>query len=114
MKKAVIALAALLLVLSVCTVSVFAAGARSKGCASGNAGHCPGQNYADEDQDGICDNRPAQGCPAENRGGFCTGPGYADENRDGICDNRDGSSGCPDPGQSAHHGNGHGHGRRGC
>lgn len=50
----------------------------------------PGANYADENGDGVCDNRgdrkTVESGKEESR---AQGVNYADEDGDGVCDNRD-------------------------
>lgn len=64
MKKVLAILLVAVLLLAIGTVGVFAA----RG------------NFTDENNDGICDNRPVQ--VSENKG-----TGYVDEDEDGVCDN---------------------------
>ena len=83
-----------------------------------------GTNYVDADNDGVCDNRPANGAGCGQGAGFVDadgdgvcdnkgaggrgcgqGRGYIDANGDGICDNR-GNGTCPQR-------NGQGNARRG-
>ena len=64
MKKVLALILAAVLLLAIGTVGVFAA----RG------------NFTDENNDGICDNRPVQ--VSENKG-----TGYVDDNADGVCDN---------------------------
>lgn len=60
--------------------------------AQGAAGVCNslavGQNFVDEDNDGMCDNmgtRPGSG--NGNQYGGAAGQNFVDENNDGVCDN---------------------------
>ena len=78
-KKIIPAALTLALVLAVCITGAFAAhggfGRGSGTCLSG------GQNFVDEDGDGVCDNWTGGG-------GWCgNGQGFIDEDGDGLCDN---------------------------
>ncbi len=85
MKKLLTGIAAFILVISICSTTVFAAG-RGRGrnyVDNDNDGVCDNYNtscqFVDLDGDGICDNCNSIGC------GNCTG--YVDADGDGICDN---------------------------
>ena len=77
MKKRSSGLLVLVLILIIGSTAALAAGTPRD-----NAPACQtGQNFLDEDEDGICDNR-------ENK----PGQSFVDEDGDGICDNR--GNGC--------------------
>ncbi|MEG1981623.1 MAG: hypothetical protein RR073_03865 [Clostridia bacterium] len=47
------------------------------------------KNFVDENADGVCDNKGTASCPnKENENCVNTGKGFIDENNDGICDNK--------------------------
>lgn len=81
MKKKIISAAlTLALVLAVCITGAFAA----HGGFGRGSGTClsSGQNFIDEDGDGLCDNWAGGGS------GRCgNGQGFIDEDGDGLCDN---------------------------
>ncbi len=114
MKKTVLSLIALVLILGIGTVGVFAAEGERRGnyadengdgiCDNRTGGQCP--SYADANGDGICDNHPhdQHNCPSGsgicNKREDCGGQNFADEDGDGVCDNRENTHG-------GHHGKGH-------
>ena len=86
-KKIIPAALTLAMVLAVCITGAFAAhggfGRGSGTCLSG------GQNFIDEDGDGLCDNWAGGGS------GRCgNGQCFIDEDGDGVCDNWTGSGRC--------------------
>lgn len=108
MKKIMIGMAAMVLVVSVNSTTVFAAGGgRGRNFVdNNNDGVCDYYNtscqFVDNDGDGICDNCGSNGCG--------NGTGYVDADGDGVCDNYD-SNVC---GNGSGYQNGSGSGRGHC
>lgn len=85
MKKILTCIAAMVLIISVSSLTVFA------------AGNGRGRNYVDNNNDGVCDNYNASCQFVDNDGdGICdncasatcgNGAGYIDADGNGICDN---------------------------
>lgn len=86
--KRITAVFAMVLILSLGSVTVFAHGHGGHGGHGGhNQGGCQGRNYVDADGDGVCDNRGSLVCNAGSGCACQNGSGYTDANGDGICDN---------------------------
>lgn len=71
--KKIATILTMLLILSVCSTTAFAAGPMN------------GRNFVDADGDGICDNYDSNGNGCGRRSGC--GKGYVDADGDGVCDN---------------------------
>lgn len=84
--KRITAVLAMVLILSLGTVTVSAHGHGGHG-GHNQDGYCQGNNYVDADGDGVCDNRGNLVCNAGNGCACRNGNGYTDANGDGICDN---------------------------
>ena len=82
-----IVLIVLLLVVSL-SIPVFAASVTNENICPRSERSCVTKNFADEDNDGICDNHTEQafadacGIAQDNRANF------VDQDNDGVCDNR--------------------------
>lgn len=83
MKQRLAIIFAVLVVLSLVTINVFAASQENR------------VNYADQNNDGICDNAQSEEiCPQDGTGkrngagtGFGSGMGFVDSNGSGVCKN---------------------------
>ncbi len=102
MKKILAVILAVLVLLTAGAVGVFA--------AKGNKG----TGFADENNDGICDNRgelPCGKANAQSKGNsLCSDNGFTDEDEDGICDNKEANNCINGMGRGAGKGNGQGKG----
>ena len=108
-KKTMAMIAAGALVIGMVPAALFASGQGvgrqivdldDNGVCDNHGKNCKG--FIDENNDGVCDHRPANG---NNQGN-----GYVDANNDGVCDNYSAQGG-----RHGHHGMGHVHGQgRGC
>lgn len=89
MKKTILGILTLVVVLSTCAATAFAAGHNGARNFTDNNNDwvCDNSNticaYADKDENGVCDAQDAknENCTAEN------GKAFVDEDKDGICDN---------------------------
>ena len=73
MKRWIIMALVVVLALSIMAVPAFAAGNRP--------------NFADTDNDGVCDNYVENGCGMQPGCGMARGSYFVDADNDGVCDN---------------------------
>ena len=72
-----------LLVVFCLAIPTLAAG-ENRGCR--NNSQCVANNFVDQNDDDICDNRTQQSCV--NNATCNKGENFVDEDNDGVCDNR--------------------------
>ena len=109
MKKALSSILIVALVLTIGTISAFAASPQNG--KANDTGYML-INYSDENGDGVCDSRAdggvcpqdGTGCKSGNKNG---GTSFADENGDGVCDSRANGGVCPQDGTGAGRGGRH-------
>ncbi len=112
MKKLLFVLLAVVLVLSIGATSVFAASEtrRANFADADNDGVCDIRGGSDADGDGVCDNCPNGGVrPQDGTGrragrGAGQGTAFVDADGDGVCDNCTNRGVCPQDGTGAQYG----------